>query len=263
MISMSRRVEIRKNLPSGTIVLNRPEQHNPLSRDVIDALLQALEDFHAERRVRGVILTGSGQTFCSGSDLKELYQTAQEPDAAMRWQDDLEQLQTLFETILRYPKPIVVALNGSAWGLGAALVLATDLVVAHRDCQLVFPEPSLGLSNCVGASLLAFRLGPAVAMPYLLERKPLTAERLSATGLAHDLVPADFVWAKAQERVTAIAAGAATSVTMTKKFVNESIGEGMFTNLSLALAQLAAARTTEAALEGLAAFAEKRPPQFP
>lgn len=262
MISMSQPVEIRKNLPSGTIILNRPEQHNPLSRDVIAAIQQALEDFHSERKVRGVILTGSGPTFCSGSDLKELHETSQEVDAALRWEDDLEQLQTLFETVLRYPKPIVVALNGNALGLGAALALATDLMVAHENCRFILPELNLGLSNSVAAALLTFRIGPAVAMPHLLSNQPLTADHLKAVGLLHDLVPADLVWAKAHERIAAIASGAATSVTMAKKFIYESIGEGLFNNLSLALAQMATARTTEAAFEGLTAFVEKRPPQF-
>lgn len=260
---MSGRVEIRKNVPSGTIILNRPEQHNPLSRDVVAGLQQAFEDFHGERKVRGIILTGTGATFCSGSDLKELHEVAQEPDAPRRWEDDLEALQTLFETMLRYPKPIVVAMNGSAYGLGAALVLASDLVIAHEGCQLSFPEASLGLSNAVGAALLAFRLGPATAVPFLLTGQAMDAGWMREKGIATEIVPGDFVWARAHELITSIAAGAATSITMTKKFINESLGETLFTNLSLSLAQLATARTTEAALEGLAAFCEKRPPQFP
>ncbi len=262
MIAMSQRIEIRKNLPSGTIILNRPEQHNPLSRDVIDSLQQALEDFQGEKYVRGIILTGSGTTFCSGSDLREIYASSQEPDAVEAWQADIDRIQLLLETILRHPKPIVVALNGDAIGLGAALVLAADLVVAHANCKMIFPEPKMGLSNCVGAAFLAFRIGTAASSPFLFSNQSLDAERAKSFGLVHHIVPADFVWAKAHEVIVDIAQGAQTSVSMTKKFVNETVGEAFFTNLSIALAQLATARTTDAAKEGLAAFVEKRQPKF-
>ena len=64
-------IEIKKHVPSGTIILNRPDRRNALSREVMSDLLQALEDFHTERRVRAVILTGAGEAFCAGMDLSK------------------------------------------------------------------------------------------------------------------------------------------------------------------------------------------------
>jgi len=76
MIAISDNVQVRKDAPSGTIVLNRPDRRNALSREIVTMLIQALDDLHNERSVRAVILTGSGDTFCSGTDLHQLSETA-------------------------------------------------------------------------------------------------------------------------------------------------------------------------------------------
>lgn len=262
MIAMSQLIEMRKNVPSGTIILNRPAQRNALSRELIQQLEQAFLDFQGEKSVRAVILTASGDYFSAGTDLKELHATAGEPQATELWQEDIERLQSLLELMLRYPKPIITALNGQAYGMGAALVLATDLVIAHNECGLSLAEGRWGLSNCVGAALMAFRGGAAAASPYLLAGQFLSADRAAAWGLFHELVRPELVWARAQEIATAIASQAHQTTAMTKRFINEAQSESLFTFLSIAFAHLATARTTDAAREGLQAFVERRTPQF-
>ncbi len=263
MIAMSKRIEVHKALPSGTIVLSRPEQHNAIARDMIVSIQEAIEDFQNERLVRGIILTGTGTTFSAGSDLKEIEDAASQTDVLESWRQDAEAIQSLIETMLRCPKPIIAALNGDAIGLGGVLALAADLVVCHAECRFWFPESLRGLSNNLAATLLAFRGGVGVASYLLFTSSPISAEQASIWGLIHDMVQPDVVWARANEIVGEISRGSALAQKMTKHFINESLGENLFTQLSIASANLAAARTTEAAREGISAFIEKRHPKFP
>src|SRR6187551_2041148 len=100
-------VIVKKNVPSGTIVLSRPDKRNALSRQMLADLAQALDDLHQERKVRAVILTGAGSAFCAGMDLGEMQATSQQPDAASQWHADADQYRELIDKMLHFPKPII------------------------------------------------------------------------------------------------------------------------------------------------------------
>src|SRR3954469_12122603 len=123
-------VLVKKNLPSGTIVLNRPDKRNALSRQMLTDLAQAFDDLHQERRVRAVILTGAGSAFCAGMDLAEMQATSQSDNPHEAWRADTVQYLELIEQMLRFPKPLIAAVNGPAIAGGAGLALASDIVIA-------------------------------------------------------------------------------------------------------------------------------------
>ena len=108
-------------------------------------LQQAIEDFHGEPQVRGVILTGSGSAFCAGSDLVEIHESFDSAQAEQHWYDQVTQLKQLLEFMLRFPKPIVAAINGWTTGSGLALMLACDIAVAGESSQFALPESRRGL----------------------------------------------------------------------------------------------------------------------
>jgi len=256
-------VEVKKHIPSGTIILNRPEKRNALSRQTMAELLQALEDFHVERRVRAVILTGAGDAFCSGMDLAEMSETNRQPDAHRQWYHDAVQYKELIEYMLRFPKPIIAAVNGPAVAGGAGLVLASDIVVAGEGACLGFPEPRRGLVAGLVAPLLTFRIGAGYAANLLLTARLIDAAEAARVNLFHELVRPDLVWARAHALAEACAQSAPEALQLTKKLVNETIGEHLQVLLSAGAAASATSRTTEAAAEGLAAFLQKRAPQWP
>jgi enoyl-CoA hydratase/carnithine racemase len=262
MIAISDNVQLRKDVPSGTITLNRPDRRNALSREMIGLIQQALDDFMHERTVRAVIITGASDTFCSGTDLFQLQETAELPDAFKIWHDDAKAFQELIETMLRYPKPIIAAVSGWNVGSGLALMLASDLVIAGESAQLLMPEPLRGLNAGMTTPLLAFRAGTQTATRLLFSSKPVSAADARQLGLFHETVGDDFVWARAQEIAHQCAAGARESHQMSKHLLNETIGESLFTQLSIGAANMAAARTTPAAIEGVKAFLEKRDPDW-
>jgi enoyl-CoA hydratase/carnithine racemase len=263
MIAESERIETRKDVPSATLLISRSEQHNALAADMVDAMQQAIEDFQGEKSVRGIIITGAGNTFCAGSDLKELACIAQQPDAFEIWERDAERIQLLIETLLRCPKPIVAALNGDAIGLGAVLALCADVVIGHNHSRIWLPEVRRGLSGSLGAALVTFRVGASVACSAVHTGEPISAERANRLGLIHEIVEPDLVWAKAHELIGKFALGASQAATLSRRFINETLGENLFSQLAIATAQMATARTTDAAREGISAFIEKRTPQFP
>ncbi|MGI9498105.1 MAG: enoyl-CoA hydratase/isomerase family protein [Mariniblastus sp.] len=255
-------INIRRDGACGTIVLNRPERKNALSRELVQQLSEALEDFHGERSVRAVILTGSGDSFCAGTDLNQLKETAESKNALELWHQDSRALLELVEKMLRFPKPIIAAVNGWVMGSGVSLMLAADIVVGGDRSQLGLPEALRGLNPGITTPLMSFRIGTAAASKVLYSGLPLTAEDSLRLGLYQEVVEESLVWARCFEIARACAAGARESHQMTKQLLNETIGENLFTQLSIGTANMAAARTTPAATEGIAAFLEKRDPQW-
>jgi methylglutaconyl-CoA hydratase len=262
MIAISDNVQIRKDKPSGTITLNRPDRRNALSREIVEMLIAAFDDFHQEKSVRAVILTGSGDNFCSGTDLYQLKETAESKNSLETWHQDVTQLQRLIEKMLRFPKPIIAAVNGWTIGTGLALMLASDIVVAGEKSKLQTPEPLRGLSAGITTPLLSFRIGSGLAARVLFAGQPILANEALNLGLFHETVEDDLIWARSHELAKACADGARESHQITKQMLNETIGENLFTQLSIGAATMAAARTTEAALEGINAFLEKREPNW-
>ncbi len=253
---------IKKHLPSGTIILDRPEKRNALSRQLLADLKQAFHDFHQERQVRAVILTGAGSVFCAGADLAEMQMAGVDPAAQQIWYEDTLLYRDLIETMLRFPKPIIAAVNGAALAGGAGLVLAADLVVASQDASFGLPEPRRGIIAGVVAPLLHFRISGGWAAELLLSARKIDAQDAHRRGLFHELVKPDLVWARAHQLATECAELAPEALQLTKRLLNESVGEQLFTLLSAGAAASATSRTTEAAQEGLAAFVQKRPPRW-
>ncbi len=256
-------VQVKKHAPSGTIILNRPEKRNALSRALLTDLIQALDDLHLERKVRAVILTGAGSAFCAGMDLTEMQETAKQDDPHSQWHDDVVLYRDLIEMMLRFPKPIIAAVNGPAVAGGAGLVLASDVVIGTPDAKFGLPEPRRGIVAGLVSPLLVFRLGGGHAANLLLTARVIAADEAHRLGLYHEIVKTDNVWARAHDLASECARSAPEALQLTKRMLNETIGEHLFTQLSAGAAVSATARTTEAAAEGLAAFFEKREPKWP
>ena len=256
-------VKIKVHGPSGTIIFQRPAKRNALSRLMMLQIKQALEDLHQERKVRAVVLTGAGDAFCAGIDLNEIHATYSAEDAQQQWHRDAVQYKDLLEVMLRYPKPIIAAVNGPAAAAGAGLVLASDIVVAAPQATFGLPEPRRGLVAGPIAPLLVFRVGGGPAAHLLLTGRMVDAQDAKALGIYHQIVTNNQVWAMAQEIAGQCAESSAEAIQLTKRMLNETIGEHLSLQLNTGAAVTATARTTEAAEEGVAAFLEKRAPNWP
>ena len=255
-------IKIRKDAPSGTITIDRPDRRNALSRETIRELKSAIEDFQQERSVRAIILTGVGDTFSAGTDLQQIQETAASEKKHVQWHTDAEEFQSLIEYMLLFPKPIIASVNGPIVGSALALVLASDIVVASERASLSTPEPRLGLCSGLAAAMLAFRIGAGKASYILTTGQTFDANRCLESGLFHEVVPDHLAWARCQELAGEIANGSRQSFHLIKQMLNETVGETLFTYLTIGSAHTASARMSEEATEGVNAFLEKREPEW-
>lgn len=255
-------VKIQVHEQTATVTLNRPEKRNALSRELLSELHQALFDLQQERKVRAVIVAGAGPSFSAGMDLSEMLAANEQEDRQAQWHADSVLYHDLIEAMLRFPKPLVAAVHGPAVAGGAGLVMACDLVVATERATFGFPEPRRGIVAGMVAPLLAFRVGGAHAACLLLTGRVIDSREAHRIGIFHELVDDDKIWARANQLVGEIARCAPEALQMTKRLLNETIGEQLLSQLTAGAAVSAASRTTEAAAEGLAAFIEKREPKW-
>lgn len=253
-------VKIQVHDHTGTITLNRPDKRNALSRQLLAELLQAFADLHLQKSVRAIVLTGAGSAFCAGMDLGEMLETAEKPNSYELWDQDARIYREVIETMIRFPKPIIAAVDGAAVAGGAGLLLASDIVLATDRSKFGLPEPKRGLVAGIVSPLLAFRLGGSRAAYLLLTTRVIGADQALDFGLFHELTESEKIWARAHELAAECAGSAPEALALTKRMLNETIGSELETQLAAGAAVSSTARSTEAASEGLAAFLEKRDP---
>ncbi len=206
----SNAIDVKVTGPVGTIVLNRPERRNALTRAMLGQLAQALGDLHLEKRVRTIVLTGAGSAFCAGMDIHEMHAAATLPDEEKNqdWGDMAEAYREVVAQMIELPKPIIASVNGPALAGGAGLVLASDIVVASTTAQFGLPEPRRGLVAGVVAPLLAFRVGGGTAARLLLTSSLIAADEAYRLGIYHELIDEPRLWARCVELGEECAAGA-------------------------------------------------------
>lgn len=258
-------VEINIVESVATIVLNRPAVCNALDSQLIADLSLAFSDVHQEKRVSAVVITGKGDHFCSGVDLKAFAKvTEMEPlDAQQQWFEVWRELTELCETILRFPKPVVAAVDGPAIGAGLALALASDLIVMSERATLQANAAERGLIGGTTAPLLDFRFGAAIAARMLLTGVEIDSGEAHRLGMCLDVVPSSQIWVAASDLAKRCGNAPGESLLATKRMLNENIGETLLSNLATGAATGATLCGMESAIEGIRAFVEKRSPEWP
>ncbi|MFN3191108.1 MAG: enoyl-CoA hydratase/isomerase family protein [Aureliella sp.] len=247
----------------GTIMLDRPSNCNALNRKMLEDLSEAIDDLRQQKSVRGIVLSGKGAHFCAGLDLKELEETSQSESAMETWFQDAQLAKKLLEEMLQCPKPIIAAVDGAAIGMGLSLMLACDLVVASHRATFRIPATRLGIVAGLSIPLLTFRAGASTASRILIGNAELDSQEAKNLGLVHHVVDSNQVWVRASTWVGQLAECAPEAMQLTKKVLNEMVGEELSTWLASGAAATATSLTTEAATEGLKAAKEKREPNFP
>lgn len=256
----SRPIDVKVIDAAGVIVLNRPDFGNAVTRAMVSQLAEAIDDLYYEKRVRAIILTGEGDVFSTGADVSEMQATQELDDPGQEWGAEAVEFRDLLLRMLEITKPIIAAVNGPALGAAAALVAASDLVVAGASATIGLPETRHGIVAGLAAPLVGFRIGAGQAGRLMLTGSPLTAAEAHRLGLFHEVVAADQVLARAMELAAECAAGAPEAIQLSKRLLNETLGESLATQLSAGAAIAATSRTTEAAEEGIAAQLDGRKP---
>jgi len=246
-----------------TITLNRPENRNSMTPDVMSAFRSAVARAAADRALRCVVITGRGASFCAGADFRGSSPAEPRADDAV---PDYERLFRTYEPFLEVfdlPMPTIAAMNGHAVGGGFGLALVCDMRVANRDAKYGANFARLGFHSGMAISHLLPRIvGVPIAAEMLFTGKLVDGARAAAIGLAHEAVAAEEVLASAMSRARAVAACAPEAVRLMKRSLYDGAGwDPRSAARAEAFAQAATMRT-EDAREGIRALLEKREPRF-
>jgi enoyl-CoA hydratase len=249
-------VLIEREEPIAVVRLNRPEQLNALSNQLMGELVGALENLDDDEAVRSIVLAGNERAFAAGADINELA--------------DAKPLELYFggridrwDAIRKIRTPIVAAVSGYCLGGGCELAMACDLIVAAEGAQFGQPETSLGvLPGAGGTQRLTRAVGKSKAMDVILTGRFLSAREAEQAGLVARVVP-DDAWLDEAKRVAhEIAAKSPVGVRLAKEAVNQAFETTLAAGLDAERKAFHLALSSEDAQEGLKAFTEKRKPEF-
>ncbi|WAC54567.1 enoyl-CoA hydratase/isomerase family protein [Gordonia sp. SL306] len=235
------------------ITLNRPDTRNCLSEDVRDGLAQAWDRFENSDDLRVAVLTGSGETFCAGGDLKEMVATGmQVPPRDM--------FALPYDTV-ELTKPTIAAVNGAAFAGGWMIAQACDLCVASSRAKFAVTEVKVGRSS-PWASPLIHMIPQRIMMEILLTGKPISAQRAYEIGLVNRIAEPHDLLDSAVGLAREILVGAPLSVRAARETVMLATEMGRSAALQAARAASETCYRSEDAQEGPAAFAAKRTPRW-
>jgi methylglutaconyl-CoA hydratase len=242
------------------LILNRPAVRNALTPNLQQALLEALETAEVNPSVRTVVLTGSGQAFCSGLDLAELKSISRR--SAEENRRDSARLAELLKRIATFPKPVLAAVNGHAVAGGAGLATACDYSVMSEGAKIGYTETRIGFVPALVSVFLLRQVGERRARELLLAARLISAEKAHSIGLVNEVCPAEEVLTRTLEVAAELAANAPTSLTLTKSLLASVPGMSLEDGLRYATELNTLARTTDNLKEGVDAFLEKRDPSW-
>ncbi len=243
----------------GWLYLNQPDSLNSLTAELAEAVVQAVADFEADPEVRVLVFSGQGRAFCAGGNLDSLKALEQE-DAAVAF---VTAAGKTTEALFNCRKPVIAMVNGVAAGAGFNLALACDLVFAAAGVKFIQSFSNIGLvPDCGGHYLLPRAIGNWRAKQAMFEASPITAEQGKELGFVNAIYPAEELAAATEKYAVQLAQRAPLSLQNCKKLVNQSDNMSMAEMLAAEAAIQGKLVVSADCKEGLAAFKEKRQPQF-
>jgi enoyl-CoA hydratase/carnithine racemase len=241
-----------------TITLNRPDKLNALDTDMLDGLERLIARIDADGGIRVVILKAAGErAFCAGADINAW---AELKPLGM-WHTWIRRGHQIFGRLADLRQPSIAAIAGIAFGGGLELALSCDLRVAAETAKFALPEVTIAtVPGWTGTQRLPRLIGEARAKQMVLTGQRVDAQTAAQWGLINEAVPMADLEARAQELARQIAANAPVSVQTAKQLMNAALGR----DTAATLEALAGSMTgfTDDAVEGRAAWAERRPPKF-
>lgn len=244
----------------GKIMMNRPNELNALSTQMFEELIFLLQEISKSQELRVLVITGEGRAFCAGGDLEEMKRGFGDNFGFY----DHMLLANRFTAILAdFPKPVIAAVNGAATGAGMNVALAADIAIASEKAKFSEIFGNVGLVPDVGGTYLLPRVvGKAKAKELIFSYRMLDAKEALELGIVNRVVPHEELEAAVSELAERIAQGPTFAFGMAKKIVNRSFEIDMSAALEMEAMAQALAGNSEDHKEGVAAFFEKRSPQF-
>ena len=238
------------------LTMNRPQQMNLLTSEMLDALQESFDAIAQDRRVRVVVLAGSGKGFCAGHDIKEI--------RALKEQPKIEELfakcSRMMQTITALPQPVIARVQGAAAAAGCQLVAQCDLAVASDQAKFTTPGVTWGFFCSTPGVAVGRNLSRKRAMEMLLTGDLVDAQKALEWGLVNRVVPAADLDKAVMELAAKIAEKPPVTVATGKRAFYEQMDLGTAKAYELASCAISASFAHEEGRQGMAAFLEKRKP---
>lgn len=246
-----------------TLIMNRPEAKNAFSAEMLVRMVDAWGEIDVDDEIRVAILTGAGDTFCAGADLKTMFGGQSNDEWSERFASDADMAWKALLRHYRLTKPLIAAVEGYAVAGGTEILQATDIRIAGESAVFGLAEVSRGLFPLGGSTVrLQRQIGYAAAMEILLMGEHIPAPRALEMGLINRVVPDGTALAEAKKIAERIARNAPLSVQAIKRSIQETAAlpeqEALKIELEIGLPIFG----TEDSREGTKAFAEKREPNY-
>jgi enoyl-CoA hydratase len=240
----------------GLVRLNRPAARNALNHALMGELMEALEAFDADPGVGAMVITGDERAFAAGADIKEMLDVT---PVEMLLRDNVSR----YDRMRKVKKPIIAAVSGWCLGGGNELAMSCDMIVASETARFGQPEINIGvIPGAGGTQRLTRAVGKAIAMEVILNGRMLTADEALQFGLANRVTPVERTLEEALSLAAEIAGRAPLAVRLAKEAVNNAFESSLSDGLADERRSFYFLFSTEDQREGMAAFVEKRKPEW-
>ncbi|MCB9422195.1 MAG: enoyl-CoA hydratase/isomerase family protein [Ardenticatenaceae bacterium] len=253
-------VELRLDGPVLTVALNRPEQHNALTPELIDRLTAVFHHFTIRQEVRVIVLTGNGRSFCAGADLNYMRAAADfdfEANAA-----DGKAIFDLVQAVNECPKPVIGRVNGAAIGGGVGLVSACDIVVAVKRATFALSEVRLGIVPAVISPFVLAKIGMGNGRELFLTGERFDAYKAQQIGLVQHVAAEDDLDTAVAERIQQLLQAAPGAQAAAKELIRTVAHRPPSDVRDFTANLIAQRRASDEGREGMSAFLEKREPDW-
>ena len=241
----------------GLVTLNRPKALNALNSALMAELREALDGYEADEAIGAIVVTGSEKAFAAGADIKEM----KDRGFVDVYLSDF--ITRDWERLAQCRKPTIAAVAGYALGGGCEVAMMCDIIIAADTARFGQPEIALGtLPGAGGTQRLTRAIGKAKAMEMVLTGRMMDAAEAERSGLVARVVPAAELIGEAMKLAEKIAGLSRPAVVLAKEAVNRAFETGLTEGLRVERRLFHASFATADQKEGMAAFAEKRPPVF-
>jgi len=241
-----------------TLTLNRPQTFNALSETMLAQLQRELDTVASDKSVRAVVIAAEGKAFCAGHDLKEM-----RVDPSLEYYERLfAQCSAMMLTIQRLPVPVIARVQGIATAAGCQLVAMCDLAVASSTAKFAVSGVNVGLFCSTPGVALSRNILRKAAFEMLVTGEFISAQEAKSRGLVNRVAEPEQLDAELEKMVAAIISKPRVAVAMGKEFFYRQAELGIAAAYEAANPIMACNMMDEAALEGVQAFIEKRPPRW-
>lgn len=246
---------------NATVMLNRPEVHNAFDPEMVGVFTATLRNLEATPKVRAIIVTGAGKSFCAGADIEHMKRSAR-----YSREQNLQNARAtamMLHTLYALEKPTIACVRGAARGGGVGLVAACDIAIAERGATFRLSEVKLGIIPAMIGPYVVAAMGRHQAHRYMLSGEEFDSAEAFRIGLVHDICEEPELNALVGRMLAHLYSSGPKAVVAIKKLIPEVAGSRIDeTVIEMTSQRIAEIRTTAEAQEGLSAFLEKRKPSW-